>query len=582
MAYDNAQMAQAWGDLLALTPEQVETLQGSLDQWALGGARLATWSRLATDVNLFNDAAVAMVHDWYGGEADGGPNGDGLYPLMNSEAEVFFLPSPARVQADMATLEPKGELPSVDDLPAAGEPGDLWVVAGDAWGWNSREAVWKNLGPFRGAQGPAGVISGATIAMLAPGVEPTVTLGGTPSDRSIAFGIPAARDGTDGDDGVTPNVSAEVTMIAAGQQAVVTRSGPDALPVFTFQLPRSANGTDGREVEMQPGVTHLQWRYVGEPTWVNLFARADFKGDTGDKGDAFAFDAKPADLAGRAAYDAEPEGFTVLVMDTGTVYARVGAAPGVWSDGFPFGQTQNAILEALSALSAAPGLLYQEDGYSFSKRSIGAGSDTDVLDRQAADGRYRRQGQALPMADVTGLGDALDEKASAAAVLASLGAKADKDDTYTRGEVDAAFEALPDPPALRAQATVAEVRAGKSATTDVSPAAAAGAMALTPVTDAATIILDLDTGPNFTLLTTAGVGVGRTIGLPTNGNPGQYYTVRVTADAAGRTLAWNTAFKWPGGTVQAVANTAGAITEVAFKMISAARFDVLGFVKDIR
>lgn len=289
---------------------------------------------------------------------------------------------------------------------------------------------WGEPRSLVGPVGPAGVISGATIAMLAPGAEPTVTLGGTPSDRTVAFGIPAARDGTDG---ATPNVSAEVTMIAAGQPAVVTRSGPDSAPVFTFQLPRSADGEDGREVELQPGVTHLQWRYVGEPTWINLFARADFQGDPGEKGAAFEFDAKPADLAGRAAYDAEPEGFTVLVMDTGMVFARVGAAPGGWSDGFPFGQTQNAILTALSELSAAPGLLYQEDGSSFSKRAIGAASDTDVLDRQAGDERYRGKGEAVAMGDVSGLGDALDEKASAGAVLIALG---DKEDKAAKGQAN--------------------------------------------------------------------------------------------------------------------------------------------------
>src|SRR5690606_13335364 len=102
-----------------------------------------------------------------------------------------------------------------------------------------------------------------------------------------------------------------------------------------------------------------------------------------------------------------------------------------------------------------------------------------------------------------------------------------------------------------------------------------------PLTDAATVAVNLDAGPNFTLTTTAGVGVGRTIGAPTNGNVGQYYTIRITAHA-GATVAWNTAFKWPGGKVEAIANTAGAITDVAFKMISAARFDVVGFVKDIR
>lgn len=531
MAYDNAQMAQAWGDLLGLTPAQVTTLQAALDQWALGGARLTTWARLATDVNLFNDAAVAMVHDWYGGTANGGPNGDGLYPLMNSDAEVFLLPSPARVIADMASFEPKGVLPSVADLPATGEPGDLWVIAGDAWGWNSREGAWKNVGPFQGPQGLAGVISGASISMLAPGQPPTVTLGGTPSDRTLAFEIPAARDG---EDGVTPNASAEVAMIAPGQPAVVTRSGPDGAPVFTFQLPRAADGDDGREVELQGGVTHLQWRYVGDVAWTNLFARADFKGDTGEKGDAFAFDAKPADLAARAAYDAEPEGFTVLVMDTGTVYARVSATAGVWSDGFPFGQTQNAILAALSELNAAPGLLYQEDGATFSKRAIGAAADTDVLDRQAGDARYRRQGQAVPLADVTGLSDALDEKADAAATLAMLGDKAAKADTYTKVEVDAKI----------VFATVAEVRTGTVDGKIISPKVAADAQANVAITRA-----DAAVGINFDgfINATITLDANGTLGPPSGGYPGKSGVFSIINASGTASLAFNAAYRMPKG-----------------------------------
>jgi hypothetical protein len=42
-----------------------------------------------------------------------------------------------------------------------------------------------------------------------------------------------------------------------------------------------ADGSDGAEVELQKGVTHIQWRYVGAATWTNLIALADLKGDTG-------------------------------------------------------------------------------------------------------------------------------------------------------------------------------------------------------------------------------------------------------------------------------------------------------------
>ncbi len=401
-----------------------------------------------------------------------------------------------------------------------------------------------------------------TAVAGAPGTPASVVKGGTLKAPTFEVTVPRGSDGTDG---VTPNVSAEVTLVATGQPAVVTRSGPDSAPVFTFQLPRQADGEDGREVEIQAGVTHLQWRYAGDTAWINLYAKADLQ-VKGDKGDAFEFDAKPTNLAGRAAYDAEPEGFTVLVMDTGMVYARIGTTPGVWSDGFPFGQTQNAILAALSGLSAAPGLLYQEDGESFSKRAIGAAADTDVLDRQSADGRYRRQGQSVPMGDVADLAGALDEKANAAAVLAALGNKQDKlgftpadaADTYTKGEVDAAFDALPDPPAVPTFATVAEVRAGNVDGKVISPKVMADALATVVIarTDAAS-------GINFSTFINAQIvlDANGTLGPPSGGYPGQTGLLNVSNATGSATLAFASAYRMPKGgiTVEAGVNASTRI-----------------------
>lgn len=401
-----------------------------------------------------------------------------------------------------------------------------------------------------------------TAVASAPGTSASVVKGGTLKAPTFEVTVPRGADGTDG---LTPNISAEVTMVATGQPAVVTRSGPDSAPVFTFQLPRPADGEHGREVEIQAGATHLQWRYAGDTAWINLYAKAELQ-VKGDKGDAFEFDAKPANLAGRAAYDAEPEGFTVLVMDTGTVYARIGTTPGVWSDGFPFGQTQNAILVALSGLSAAPGLLYQEDGESFSKRAIGAAADTDVLDRQSADGRYRRQGQSVAMGDITGLAGALDEKANAAAVLAALGGKQDKlgftpadaADTYTKDEVDAAFDALPDPPAVPTFATVAEVRAGNVDGKIISPKVMAEALATVVIarTDAAV-------GINFSTFINAQIvlDANGTLGPPSGGYPGQTGLINVSNATGSATLAFASAYRMPKGgiTIEAGVNASTRI-----------------------
>ena len=45
-----------------------------------------------------------------------------------------------------------------------------------------------------------------------------------------------------------------------------------------------ATGDDGREVELQNNGSYLQWRYVGEVSWINMLALEDIKGDTGAAG----------------------------------------------------------------------------------------------------------------------------------------------------------------------------------------------------------------------------------------------------------------------------------------------------------
>lgn len=535
MAITNAEMAEAWGELLELTPEQITQLAGLLDQWALGGARLATLARLTTDVSTFNDAAIRMVHDWYGGEATGGPNGDGLYPLMNSDAEVFFVPSPAKIMAGVSALDPKGVIADVSDLPPEGAAGDLWVVGGASYVWSVSAVAWVDMGPWQGPQGLGGTITDVTVSMGAPGSSPEVELGGTPQAREIDLRIPAAADG------VTPNVSFEIVMVAHGEAATVVQSGTAEAPHLIFNIPSPLPGVDGKNIEIQKSATHIQWRRVGDAVWVDLIAPTDLM-VKGDKGDAFEFDAKPADMAARAAYDAEAEGFTVLVMDTGYVYARIGATPGVWSDGFPFGQTQNAILEALSALNATEGVLVQTGAATFAKRAIGAGADDDLLNRGAADVRYHQKGDPVALADVTGLAAALDDKANAAAVIALLAQKADKADTYTKAQVDALVPAF---------ATVPEFRAGNVTGKPVDPATLVDADGYVPVTANGAFTLDFSTGRKFKVTMTANSTMSIT-GL-TKEISG---VIRFQQDATGgRTLAVNAAIKKVGSyTLSTAAN----------------------------
>lgn len=41
------------------------------------------------------------------------------------------------------------------------------------------------------------------------------------------------------------------------------------------------DGTNGREVEFQESTTHIQWRYVGDISWIDLIALTDITGEDG-------------------------------------------------------------------------------------------------------------------------------------------------------------------------------------------------------------------------------------------------------------------------------------------------------------
>jgi hypothetical protein len=51
------------------------------------------------------ESFVAMLAAWVGGAADGGPNGDGQYPLPTGAGTTTLVASPARTRLDMASID---------------------------------------------------------------------------------------------------------------------------------------------------------------------------------------------------------------------------------------------------------------------------------------------------------------------------------------------------------------------------------------------------------------------------------------------------------------------------------------------
>lgn len=87
---------------------------------------------------------------------------------------------------------------------------------------------------------------------------------------------------------------------------------------------------------------------------------------------------------------------------------------------------------------------------------------------------------------------------------------------------------------------------------------------VTTLTDAATVTINLNDSNNFTItLDTA--GASRTFNAPTNQTAGQSGSIFIIQDGTGsRTITWNTAFRFSGGTVPTLSTGANSVDRVDY------------------
>lgn len=92
------------------------------------------------------------------------------------------------------------------------------------------------------------------------------------------------------------------------------------------------------------------------------------------------------------------------------------------------------------------------------------------------------------------------------------------------------------------------------------------------LTDGASVAWDLDAAP----LAKVTLGGNRTLSNPTNMHDGGSYILRITQDGTGtRTLAYGSAYKWPGGTDPVLSTAAGAIDIITFVSDGTSMFGVI-------
>jgi integrin beta 8 len=90
----------------------------------------------------------------------------------------------------------------------------------------------------------------------------------------------ASLEGTDGDDG------REIELRNDGTNVQWRYVGdPTWINIILLEDLRGAPGTDGREIELRATGSYIQWRYTtGSGGWNNLIALSELKGDKGDPG----------------------------------------------------------------------------------------------------------------------------------------------------------------------------------------------------------------------------------------------------------------------------------------------------------
>jgi len=62
-----------------------------------------------------------------------------------------------------------------------------------------------------------------------------------------------------------------------------TVNGESIIGVGNIEI--TGGGANGREIEIQKGLTHIQWRYVGDVIWIDLIAITELKGEQGIQGE---------------------------------------------------------------------------------------------------------------------------------------------------------------------------------------------------------------------------------------------------------------------------------------------------------
>jgi hypothetical protein len=259
------------------------------------GEVVLTYAQSDCEVTIYRAMPLQRTTDYGNGPLDlAGLNSEMAYMIMRLQDLVARVGRIWRV----GTGAPSDTEGLDGDLYVNASNGDVYgPKAGGAWG----TSAFNVKGPI-GLTGPTGA-TGSTGATGATG----------PAGATGPTG-PTGPTGADGPTGAT------------GAAGATGATGPTG-----------AAGTNGKSVELQKSATHVQWRLVGDVSWINLVALTDITGPTGATGAAGAAGATGAagapgsvwySGAGAPAGGTGVNGDYYLNTANGDVYAKSG---GTWS-----------------------------------------------------------------------------------------------------------------------------------------------------------------------------------------------------------------------------------------------------------
>ncbi len=371
-----------------------------------------------------------------------------------------------------------------------------------------------------------------------------------------------------GEPGVSATIAVgDVTTVPFGSPATVTNVGTSLAAVFDFEIPAGEPGVDGEDGEVAGPASSTdnaiaRWDGTSGTT---LQDSAITIGDTGIMNGATAVGVNAtADTTNR-----------LSVNSAAVLFNNEGAGVQVKLNKNAAGNTASFLYQTSFSGRAEIGIIGNDD-FSFKVSPDGSSFFTGiVIDRTNGRVDFPVGFSDAPgtLSDLGGQPLDADLTAIAALTTASFGRS-----LLTETSAANAFTTLKQAATTSATgvvelATDAEVRSAASGTagTVLSASQLESAAAPVTLTDATTIAVDWDSFVNGVVT----LGGNRTLGNPTNGQPGTWRRIQFNQDGTGsRTITWSNQYVHPGGTDAVLSTAANAIDTVYIYCRSTTVFEV--------